>query len=176
MSLGVQKTRQICRRMNGECHCWWTNETRSVLRASNFPRLKFIEIVILWVYYTIPIGVTLFWHVWASLFNFLKYFVWRRITDEGSVPEMLICSILLIKSNLKCSVHLSRSLLLNFNYLVSVTCWLTNESPGAHVAKFYGRLRLIRSVLRASNFPRLKFIEIVILWVHYTTVTVPSHK
>ena len=28
----------------------------------------------------------------------------------------------------------------------------------AHAAKFYGRLRLICSVLRASNFPCLKFI------------------
>ena len=33
---------------------------------------------------------------------------------------------------------------------------------------FYGLLRLIRSVLRASNCPCLKFIKIVILWVHYT--------
>ena len=33
----------------------------------------------------------------------------------------------------------------------------------AHVAKFYGRLRLIRSVWRASTFPCLKLIEIVIL-------------
>ena len=31
-------------------------------------------------------------------------------------------------------------------------CWWTSESPRAHVAKFYGRLRLIRSVGRASKF------------------------
>ena len=37
-----------------------------------------------------------------------------------------------------------------------------------HVAKFYGRLRLICSVLRASKFAVLKLIEIVILWVYYT--------
>ena len=30
-----------------------------------------------------------------SLFNFLSYFVWLRITDNGSVPEMRIWSILL---------------------------------------------------------------------------------
>ena len=56
---------------------------RSVLRASNFPCLKFLEIVILWVYYTIPFGFTLFGHFWAYIFNFLKYFLWLRITDEG---------------------------------------------------------------------------------------------
>ena len=44
-----------------------------------------------------------------------------RITDEGSVPEMRIWSILLIKSDLKWCIHLSRSLYLYFNYLVSVT-------------------------------------------------------
>ena len=30
----------------------------------------------------------------TSLFKFLNYFVWLRITDEGSVPEMRIWSIL----------------------------------------------------------------------------------
>ena len=38
----------------------------------------------------------------------------------------------------------------------------------AHVVKFYGRLRLICSVLRASKFAVLKLIEIVIVWVYYT--------
>ena len=41
-------------------------------------------------------------------------------------------------------------------------CWWTNESLRAHVAKFYGRLRLIRNVLRASKFSVLIFTEIVI--------------
>ena len=40
------------------------------------------------------------------------------------------------------------SLYLNFNYLVSVTAG-GPESPRVHVAKFYGRFRLIRSVLEA---------------------------
>ena len=31
--------------------------------------------------------------------------------------------------------------------------------PRAHVAKFYGRFRLIRSVLKVSTFPCLKFIH-----------------
>ena len=55
-----------------------------------------------------------------------------------------------------------------FQLLGECHCWLTMESPRAHVAKFFGRLRLIGSVLRASNFPCLKLIEIVILWVNYT--------
>ena len=46
-------------------------------------------------------------------------------------------------------------------------CW-TKESPRAHVAKFYGRFRLICSILSASKFSVLKLIEIVILWVYYT--------
>ena len=39
-----------------------------------------------------------------------------------------------------------------------------------HRAKVYGRLRLIRIVLRASTFSVLKLIEIVILLVHYTSL------
>ena len=50
-----------------------------------------------------------------SLFNFLNYIVWPRITEEGSVPEMGIWSILLIVSDLKWCIHLSRSLFLYFN-------------------------------------------------------------
>ena len=37
----------------------------------------------------------------------------------------------------------------------------------SHEAKFYGRLRLIRSVLRAFKVSVLKLIEIIILWVFY---------
>ena len=41
----------------------------------------------------------------TSLLNFLNYFVWLRITDEGSVPDMRIWSILLMKSDLKWCIH-----------------------------------------------------------------------
>ena len=39
----------------------------------------------------------------------LNYFVWPRITDEGSLPDMRIWFILLIESELKWCIHLSRS-------------------------------------------------------------------
>ena len=150
----------------GECHCWWTSESprahvakfygrlrliRSVLRASKFSVLKLIEIVILWVFYTIPFGFSLFRNFRVNIFYFGNHFVWRRITDEGSLPEMRIWSILLIKSELKWCIHLSSSLFLIFQLLGECHCWWTSESPRANVAKFYGRLRLIRSVLRASK-------------------------
>ena len=50
------------------------------------------------------------------------------------------------------TIHLNRSLFLNFNYLVSVTAGGPVSPPRAHLAKFYGRLRLILSVWRASKF------------------------
>ena len=43
-------------------------------------------------------------------FSYFKLLFWLRITDEGSVPEMRISSILLIKSVLKWCIHLSRRL------------------------------------------------------------------
>ena len=122
----------------GECYCWWTRVSprahiakfyvwlqliRSVLRASKFSMLKFIEIVILWIYYMVSLLASASFGTFVtSLFNFLNYFVWLRITDEGSVPEMSIWSILFMKSNLKWCIHLD--LFLNFNHfthLVSVT-------------------------------------------------------
>ena len=90
----------------GECHCWWTRVSprahvakfyirlqliRSVLRASKFSVLKFIEIVILWIYYMASLLASASFGTFVtSLLNFLNYFVWLRITDEGSVPEMCI--------------------------------------------------------------------------------------
>ena len=83
--------------------------------------LKMTEIVILWVYCTILFGFILFWHILGITFQLLKLLFWLKITDEGSVPEMRIWSIFLIKSDLKWFKHISRSLFLYFNYLVGVT-------------------------------------------------------
>ena len=90
----------------GEWHCWWTSESprahvakfcggrlrliRSVWRASNFPCLKLIAIVILWVYYTIPFGFSLLRQFLVIAVQLFILHVWLRITDEGSVPEMRI--------------------------------------------------------------------------------------
>ena len=110
----------------GECHCCWTKESprahvakfygrlrfvRSVLRDSKFPVLKLTEIVILWVYHTIPFGFSLFLALLSIIFQpLLNYFVWLRITDEGLVPEIRIWSILLIISESKWCIEISRSL------------------------------------------------------------------
>ena len=76
------------------------NESRgkevSVIVPINF---KLIEIVILWVYYTIPFGLSLFRHFLVIACQLFIPYVRLRITDEGSVPEMRIWSILLIQSN-----------------------------------------------------------------------------
>ena len=59
-------------------------------------------------------------------FQLFNYFVWPRITDDGTIPELHIWSIFLIKSDLKWCIHLqvSRILFLYFNYFVS-HCWYT---------------------------------------------------
>ena len=120
-----------------ECHCWWTKEsprahvakfysrfrlTCSVWRASKFSVFK-----IDWNCNFVGLFHHPFWlrlvfrHFWGiNSQPFVNYFVWLRITDEGSVPEMRIWSILLIISDLKLPIHLSRSLFLFFNYLVSL--------------------------------------------------------
>ena len=74
---------------------------RNLIEHHNFPRLKLIEIVILWVYYTIPFGFSLFRLFLVITFQLFKLTLWLRITDEGSVPEMRIWSMSLILSDLK---------------------------------------------------------------------------
>ena len=96
------------------------------LWVSNTPRYFsfafYLDVNIIWNCYSVGSLHHPFWlclvfrHFWYINFQpFVNYFVWLRITDEGSVPEMRIWSILLIKSDLKWCIHLSRSLLLYLN-------------------------------------------------------------
>ena len=56
-----------------------------------------------------PFWLQLVLTLWVHLFQLIKYFVWPRITDQGSLPEMRIWSILLIKSDLKWCIHVHHS-------------------------------------------------------------------
>ena len=138
---------------------------RSALRASTFSVLKLIEIVILLIYYMASLLATASFGTFVtSLFNLFNYFVWLRITDEGSVPFMVhIVNDIRFKM-----VYTSWSLFIfqPLHSLGECHCWWTRESLRAHAAKFYGRLQLIRSVSRASTFSVLKFIEFVILGIY----------
>ena len=77
-----------------------------------------------------------------AIFNVWNHFVWLWITDEGSLPR--IAKMVHIVNKIRFEmvhicIHLSRSLFFIFQL--------------RHVAKFYGRLRLIRSVWEHQNFP-----------------------
>ena len=104
----------------------------------------------------------------TSLFNFFNYFVWLKITDEGSVPFMVH-----IVNEIRFKMVYTSWFLFIFQPLHSLGechCWWTRESLRAHAAKFYGRLHLIRIVSRSSTFSVLKFIEIVILGVYSPSI------
>ena len=68
------------------------------------------------------------------------------------MPEMRIWSILLIKSDLKMEYTLY--ILAEFFFVFQLL--RTRKSQGAHEAKFYSRLRVICSVLRASKLSVFK--------------------
>ena len=72
----------------------------------------FALIVCLSVRSSVVVNVMLrlvFRHFWGINFQpFVNYFVWLRITDEGSVPIMRIWSILLIKQNRESTKGYSR--------------------------------------------------------------------
>ena len=86
---------------------------------------------------------------WHHFQTFGINFVWLMIIDEVSVPKCAYRPYCLLKSDLKWCIHLSRGLFLYSNYLLTVTAG-GPVNPRWH--KFYGRLRLIRSVFRASKF------------------------
>ena len=65
-------------------------------------------------------------------FQLLNYFVWSRITDEGSLPEKRLWSILLIKSDVKWFIHLSRSLFL-YLLFIAATGWAYSKREGIHI-------------------------------------------
>ena len=64
----------------------------------------------LWIQYTVPFGFSLLWHILDITFQLLNYFVWLRIADDGSMPEMSISYILLIKSSLERYILKQKSL------------------------------------------------------------------
>ena len=53
--------------------------------------------------------------------TFLNYFVWLRITDEDSVPEIRILSILLIEFDLKYGVYI----FVEVSFYISTTWWVS---------------------------------------------------
>ena len=63
--------------------------------------VKLIEIVILWVYYTISFSFSLFRHFWGITFQLFKKLPLAKDHWRGSVPVMRIWSILLMESNFK---------------------------------------------------------------------------
>ena len=65
------------------------SDLRSVLRASKFSELKLIEIVILWVYYTIPYDFSLFRHFRSITFYLFKLLClakdhWRGFSSRNA--------------------------------------------------------------------------------------------
>ena len=91
------------------------------------------------------------------------YFVWLRITDEGSVLEMRIWSILLIQSDLKWCIHLGRSLFLYFKSIYfrqqkkvfnkgKLEYWQSQEGPRRALCKFVGQWLSFTRVGQSSLF------------------------
>ena len=90
----------------------WLRLIRSVWRASKFSFLKFIEIVILWVYYTIPFGFSLFWDflvVTSQVFNLcFAQDHWWVLSSRNAYMVNIVNLI-----GFKCCINLRRSLYLN---------------------------------------------------------------
>ena len=113
----------------GECHCWWTRKSpRTHVVKRNKTRYESV--------------------IWQKPVYQQKI---RQTIDNTKSHQ-----IFEIKSDMNWCIPLSRSHLLYFNHSAECHCWCTREFPRTHVAKLYGQLRLISSVLRASTFSVFK--------------------
>ena len=134
-----------------------------------------IKIVIVRVYYTIRFYFSLFCHFWASFIIFLNYIVWLRITDEGSVPEMSMWSIVLIKYDLKWWLHLSRSLFLYWRAYLNVSALKYLETFNREILCISSDLKSIKAIKdrkRISNVDVDVFaLFLIFLSYHLTSWT-----
>ena len=94
----------------------------SVLRASKFSELRLIEMVILRVITPSVLASACCYTFWEQLFNYWKYFVWLRNTDESSVPEVRIWSILQLDSY-KNGVYMY--IWVEVSFYISTTWWVS---------------------------------------------------
>ena len=120
---------------------------------------------------------------WILLYKCLSVFRYTKslLSDKRSIAfktswfeyytieRLRIWSILLIKSDLKWSIHLSRSLFLYFNYLVSVTAGEPDSPRGRLLLREKGRESAVDFGWFLA-FVRVKLIEIIILWVFFYTI------
>ena len=74
-------------------------------------------------------------------FPILKLFLWLRITDEGSVPEMRISCILWMKSDLKLCIQLRSLFLYSFRTLLISTRWELGDHT--FVIEWFARINCI---------------------------------
>ena len=89
------KIEKVPRGIQGE------KSSKDITTSGNLVSTKVIEIVDVWVYHRTPFGITYFGTFGALYFKVWKCVVWQRVIYEGSIHEMLISSILLIKSDFK---------------------------------------------------------------------------
>ena len=108
--------------------------------------------------------VLLIFHLLSKEWNLQFLEVNRTYASYMHVCKTLTLHISYNELFKKWCIHLSRSLYLYLNYLVSVTAGGPMSPRGTCSQVLYCRLRLIRSVLRALNFSVFKVIEIVICW------------
>ena len=125
----------------GECHCWWTCESPMAHVAKFYDWLRLIGSVFR-----------------ASTFSALRIIMssdLENIFDRHFMPF----------SHFDIYIQNSVYILVEVSFKISTT-WRVSlladqRVPRAHAAKFYGWLRLIRSVFRASKFFVFKLIETV---------------
>ena len=94
-----------------------------------------------------------------SIFNFLESFVSNLFIYVYNIDFYLIIKHFRKSNRLNADMGI---VCWTIPILGECHCWWTSEYPRAHVAKFYGRLRLICSAWEHQNFPCKSWLK---LWL-----------
>ena len=130
---------------------------RGHMKPSSTFVLKFIEIVILWIYYMESLLASAsFWYFCDISFQLFKILClaknhWRWFCAPNAHMVHIVNDIRFKM------VYTSWSFIFQLLHsLCECHCWWTRESLRAHAAKFYGRLQLIREHQHFSCWNLLK--------------------
>ena len=123
--------------MFGDIHLWWTRESPRAHVAKFYGRLQLIRSVV-----SVPFGH----HFSTFKTTLLANDHWRGFRTRNA--HMVHIVNLNPNEN---GVYILVEVSFYFQLLRECHCWWTSVFPRAYVAKFNGRLRLMRSDLRASQ-------------------------
>ena len=109
----IMLAKQLCLEARRDQNSQFINTRRITEVCRDYRKLFFLGMTVKYL------GFNLFWHIWGitSTFQFVQYFLWLRITEEGSIPE--IRSMSLIRYDIQVQFHVRLKIMW---HMYSINC------------------------------------------------------